>query len=578
MEFRGLAQKINTFRLIQLEASQTHSKRKGAKILNISTFLILIISGVATLSTVEIALRTNTLWAALITLGIQSVAVCFFFIEPKYDHITTRLLLFSYLLFYAVVMFTHAGSSPFPLYWVFSYVLFAFVGSGGLESFIWVGGQFVILLGGIAWHQLHYQPKLETTEIRLFIYGYLLVVGFSFLLDHASKLSTSRVSRQGHELEEANARYDVILNSVGDGLIATDEKGIIEFVNREALELLKLDRVDLLGQPFTAVVIAKNAEGEPIPHKDRTITQVLKTGDMLTLNQASKERQRYVCGDGGEFVVGMVVSPVKVIGQVRGAIMLFHDMSVEDQIDRAKSEFVSLASHQLRTPLNVVSWYLEKLLSKRKGTLNEKQEEYLHEVSTNNDRMIRLVSDLLNVSRVELGRVKLKNERVDIRPVAKVLIKEIGPLAEQKDINFSNNVHITNGIFAQSDESIVTVVIQNLLSNAIKYTPSHGTVTINLTDNLSESSFASKLEGQSGVLISVQDSGIGIPKDQQDKIFSKLFRAVNVQSLDVSGTGLGLYVTQSFVESLGGMIWFESAESKGTTFYVFLPYTRGEVA
>lgn len=573
MELRGLAQKINTFRLIQLEASQKDSKR--SKLLDVSTVSILIISGVATLSTVEIAVRTNTLWAALVTLGIQAVAVCFFFIEPKYDHITTRLLLSSYLFFYAIVMFTHAGESPFPLYWVFSYVLFAFVGGGGLESFIWVAGQFIILMGGIVWHQLHYLPKLEVTDIRLFIYGYILVVGFSFLLDHASKLSTSRVSRQGHELEEANARYDVILNSVGDGLIATDEKGIIEYVNREALELLKLDRVDLLGQPFTAVVIAKNADGEPIPHKDRTITTVLKTGVMMTLNQASKERQRYVCGDGSEFVVGMVVSPVKVIGQVRGAIMLFRDMSIEDQVDRAKSEFVSLASHQLRTPLNVVSWYLEKLLSKRKGTLNEKQEEYLLEVSTNNDRMIRLVSDLLNVSRVELGRVKLKNELVDIRPIAKVLIKEIEPLAEQKEINFSNNVQIHDGVFKQSDESIVTVIVQNLLSNAIKYTPAHGTVTINLTDSLSSSSFAEKLSGQSGVLVSVQDSGIGIPKDQQDKIFSKLFRAANVQSLDVSGTGLGLYVTQSFVEALGGMIWFESSEGRGTTFYVFLPYSRG---
>ena len=244
-------------------------------------------------------------------------------------------------------------------------------------------------------------------------------------------------------------------------------------------------------------------------------------------------------------------------------------------MDRAKSEFVSLASHQLRTPLNVVSWYLEKLLSKRKGALNEKQEEYLHEVSTNNDRMIRLVSDLLNVSRVELGRVKLKNEQVDIRPIAKVLIKEIEPLAEQKQINFSNNIQISDGIFKQSDESIVTVIVQNLLSNAIKYTPAHGTVTTRLTDSLSSSSFAEKLEDKSGVLISVQDSGIGIPKDQQDKIFSKLFRAANVQSLDVSGTGLGLYVTQSFVEALDGMIWFESSEGRGTTFYVFLPYTRG---
>jgi len=578
MEFRGLAKKINTFRLIQLEASKSSPNKKVSKYLNVSTLSILAISAVATLSTVEIAIHTNTLWAAIITLGIQAIAVSFFFIEPKYDHLTTRLLLVSYLLFYAVVMFTHSGSSPFPLYWVFSYVLFAFVGAGGLEAFIWIGAQFTILMGGILWHQTHHHPQLDAIEIRVFVYGYVLVAGFSFLLDYASKLSTQRVSRQGHELEEANARYDVILNSVGDGLLATDERGIVEFANKEALRLLKLERSDIIGQPVTAVVIAKDASGATIPHKDRLITKVLRTGEVQMLNQTTKVRQTFVCGDNSEFLVGMVASPVQVMGQIRGAIMLFHDMSVEDQIDKAKSEFVSLASHQLRTPLNVVSWYIEKLLSKRKGPLNEKQEEYLSEVSTNNERMIRLVSDLLNVSRVELGRVKTKNQDVDILVVAESLIKEINPLAEQKNIQFTHSINLQNSKLENSDESIVTVIIQNLLSNAIKYTPETGTVDFKLSvtapASIPRTSLSSIEENPSGVYITVVDSGVGIPLDQQSKIFTKLYRASNVQSMDVSGTGLGLYVTQSFVETLGGQIWFTSEENKGTTFYAYLPYHR----
>ena len=542
---------------------------------------ILVISGMATLSTIEISIKTNTLWVALITLGIQAIAVCFFFIEPKLDHITTRLLLLSYLVFYGAVMFTHDGSTPFPLYWVFSYVLFAFVSGGGLESFIWIGAQFSILISGIIWHQLNHYPKLETSEIRIFIYGYLLVVGFSYLLDYASKLSLRRLGGQSHELEETNARYDVILNSIGEGLIATDTKGIVEFINKEALELLGVSRSDIIGQPLTAVVLAKDESGKLIPHRERLLTGVLASGEQKSITQASKKKQKLVRSDGTDFLVGMVVSPVKVVGQIRGAIMLFHDISIEDQIDRTKSEFVSLASHQLRTPLNVVSWYVEKLLSERKGPLNDKQKDYLSEVSTNNERMIRLVSDLLNVSRVELGKVKIKYEKVDALDLISTLTKEIGPIIEQKGLHLNTNLaDVSNGIFERSDESLVTVIIQNLLSNAIKYTPGNGNVNLTLQESVGTITIPNQLNdreipSQKGLFLYVSDNGIGIPKEQHAQIFSKLFRADNVQTLDVSGTGLGLYVTQSFVEALGGSIWFESEEGKGTTFYVFLPYAGG---
>jgi two-component system sensor histidine kinase VicK len=541
--------------------------------------LLIGIGIVATVSTFEIALRTNTIWAALVTLGIQTIAIAFFFIEPRYDHITTRLLLFSYLVFYVLVLFTQTDGSAFPLYWVFTYILFAFVGSGGAESFIWIGAQFFILLGGIARHEVFYEPKLGSTSLRLFIYAYVLVTGFAFILDYAAKLTNRRVVTQNKELEETNARYDVILNSVGDGLIATDERGIVTFMNQKACQLLTMDRREIIGQPLTAVLLTRTETGELIPHRERHITKVL-TGKLenAVLNQTSKERQYLVRSDGSSFLAGMVISPVRVIGQVRGAIMLFHDMSVEDQIDRAKSEFVSLASHQLRTPLNVVSWYVEKLLSKRKGDLNHHQEDYLKEISTNNERMIRLVSDLLNVSRVELGRIKIKFEQVDIKALIPALLKEVSPIIEQKEFNFNVDVDIQKGVFEKSDESIVTVIIQNLLSNAIKYTTEKGTITFRASERqpggeLIPAVVRERLDANpNGVYISVQDTGIGIPEEQQNKIFSKLFRADNVQSLDVSGTGLGLYVTQSFAEALGGTIWFQSKPGLGSTFMVYLPY------
>lgn len=581
VEIRDLAKKINTFRLVQVEITRMHNKSVFDRVFNIPNMLVILIGGIAGVSTIEIALNTGTLWAAFITLGIQAIAMAFFFLEPKFDSITTRLLLFSYLIFYILIMFTQDNGGAFPLYWVFSYVLFIFVCSSGIESFLWIGAQFAILLGGIIRHELYYEPKIGMNSIRMFIYTYAVVAGFSFLLDYASKLATDRAHAQNKELEDTNARYDVILNSVGDGLIATDTKGTVEFVNKEACNLLKINRHDLIGQPLTAVVLAKNESGDLIPHRERLLTGVLASGEAITINQASKTKQKLVRGDGSDFLVGMVISPVKVVGQMRGAIMLFHDMSLEDQIDRTKSEFVSLASHQLRTPLNVVSWYVEKLLSERKGPLNERQKNYLNEVGTNNERMIRLVSDLLNVSRVELGRVKIKYEKINILSLVAPLIKEIEPITIQKNLKLETHIDVANGVFERSDESLVTIIVQNLLSNAIKYTPDGGTINLTLQEKIGTIKIPEQLTDReilahNGVFLSVMDSGIGIPKEQHSQIFSKLFRADNVQALDVSGTGLGLYVTQSFVEALGGSIWFDSEQGVGTTFYVFLPYEGGK--
>lgn len=574
MEISNFTKKINTFRLIQLEIFRRHSKNAIDRILNIPNITLIFIASIATISTFEIAQRTGTVWASLLALGIQTIAVAFFFIEPKLDFITTRLLLFSYLLFYLVVVFTHTGTL-FPLDWVFTYVLFAYVGAGGKESFIWIGAHFSIILIGIVRQQMFMENKIPVQDIRLFIYAYVLIAAFAFVLDYATKLTSIRVGTQTKQLEESNARYDVILNSIGDGLIATDSRGIVEFVNKEAINLLRIERKELIGQPLTAVVLAKDQNGKLIPHKDRLITKVLSTGELLSINQTSKDRYFFIKGDGSQFPASTIVSPVKVVDQLRGAIMLFHDMSVEEQIDRAKSEFVSLASHQLRTPLNVVSWYVEKLLSQRKGVLNEHQQGYLQEVATNNERMIRLVSDLLNVSRVELGRIKIKREPVNLTKLLPALIKEVEPLIDQKKLNFTKPNESFKGLFSGSDESIVMVIIQNLLSNAIKYTPDGGNITLKVTEKLvgiPQRLAETLTEVTEGVIISVSDSGIGIPLEQQDKIFSKLFRADNVQSLDVSGTGLGLYVTQSFVEALGGRIWFESKPGVGTTFSAYLPY------
>ncbi len=573
----------SAFRLLQEEISfRSKSDSLRDRYFNAPNLILGALLLIGTYSLFDLSARAHAWWMALVVIFLQTVAVLIFALTKKYDWLTARLVMGTYILFYSYLLFFGHVELQYPMYWSISFGLFCFVTLGAAEGIVWTLAYMVLSSGAIYIDYDKGNPLLSASTLALYTINFFSIILMALSLEYSSRLSTERAKRQSLELEEANVRYDVILNSVGDGLVATDEKGIVDFVNSRALELLKTTRDDLLGQPFTAVIFEKDKNGELIPHKDRLLTKVLESGEQASHSYISNDGTYLVRSDDSSFPAGISINPVKVIGQTRGAIMLFHDTTLEEQIDKAKSEFVSLASHQLRTPLNVVSWYVEKLLSRKKGDLNESQVDYLQEIATNNRRMIGLVGDILNVSRVELGRIKIKHEVVDLNPLIESLVKEVRPLIEQKQLHFNlQNSLPTDQKLMSSDISMVTVIIQNLLSNAVKYTPAEGSITMGIQTVKAGQELYSKAKltaANDGVAISVSDSGVGIPAAQQDKIFSKLFRADNVQTMDVSGTGLGLYVTQNFALALGGSVWFESAEGKGTTFYAYLPNVKDKNA
>ncbi len=243
--------------------------------------------------------------------------------------------------------------------------------------------------------------------------------------------------------------------------------------------------------------------------------------------------------------------PLKMIG-------VNFDITKEKEIDQAKTEFVSLASHQLRTPLSTIGWYSEMLLAEDVGKLNAEQKSYLEEVYKGNQRMVGLVNALLNVSRIDLGTFAVEPKPTDLREVATIHIKELTPQIEAKKIIFKQDF-VADLPIINVDPKLMGIIFQNLLSNAVKYTPEGGTVTCSLTVKNKD------------ILIAVGDTGYGIPTAQQDKIFTKLFRADNVRRKETEGTGLGLYIVKAIVDQSAGKTWFESVEDKGTTFYVSLP-------
>lgn len=228
-------------------------------------------------------------------------------------------------------------------------------------------------------------------------------------------------------------------------------------------------------------------------------------------------------------------------------------------LDQMKSEFVSVVTHQLRTPLSGIRWTLAMLLNGDMGALNESQRAFIQKAYDSNTRMIDLLNGMLLSDRVESGRFAPTGGSSPLPEIVETLLSEIRPVALQKgiEISFLHPAASYERVAIAADH--LRAVLQNLLENAIKYSNRGGVVTVEVRPNDRSTTFV------------VSDTGIGIPPESQQNVFARFFRAPNAIKLETDGSGLGLFIAHSIVEQNGGTIRFESAEGKGTTFYVELP-------
>lgn len=243
---------------------------------------------------------------------------------------------------------------------------------------------------------------------------------------------------------------------------------------------------------------------------------------------------------------------------------------VEDmhkQMDRTKGEFLALASHQLRTPISGIRWYSEMLLSGDAGRLSTNQREYVGKIEESNNRQTAIVDAMLMVASLDLGQLEMRAEMIDLPKMARMVInEEKGKLPDDKYLDVAE-LYADKLPKLHLDKRIADMILRNVISNALKYTPSGGTVSVAISIHEAGQMPAS-------VLIAVTDSGYGIPTSQQGDIFAKMFRADNAKAKETDGTGLGLYLVKAALDRIGGKIWFESEEGKGSTFWVSLPTTR----
>ncbi|MBI4811961.1 PAS domain S-box protein [Candidatus Falkowbacteria bacterium] len=343
----------------------------------------------------------------------------------------------------------------------------------------------------------------------------------------------------------------VLLESLGDGLIAIDRSFNITFFNKAASTIFGWSQKEAVGRPFREIVklLRENDRKENITFVEETMlygeTRPVENNTLL------------VAKDGREIQVANTATPIfDSDNKVIGAVIIFRDTSKEHELEKMRQEFSSLATHQLRTPITVIRGSISMLLDGSEGPLTNEQKESLEDAQKANEELYSLVNAMLNVSRIESGTIAVAPEPFYLPDIADEIAGELSTQIKEKGLRFEKD-YDKNLPSISVDRNLMSVIFRNLFSNAIKYTPDGG-------------KFLIKIEKQEqNILIIISDTGVGIPKEQQGKMFNKFFRADNVSKTE--GTGLGLYIVKSIVEQSGGKIRFESEENKGTTFSISIP-------
>jgi PAS domain S-box-containing protein len=352
-------------------------------------------------------------------------------------------------------------------------------------------------------------------------------------------------------LQEFRAGTEAMLNSLGEGLIVTDGHGEITTVNSYALSALGFEEHELLGKWLPKTVISVDQYARVLDQMDRPIIRALSTGQTVSGYSHYLTKNNYV------MPVHITVSPIIVDDVPTGAVEVFRDLTKEQQLDFAKDEFVSLASHQLRTPATGVKSILAMLAAGDFGDLTPTQQIYINKAISRNDQQLQIIEDLLTVALVDAGKMELDPEYIDLAALVREAAQEQQPTFAAKNQRLIVQSPLRARLIADSGK--LRMVIDNLLTNASKYSGRDAAIEATLTMDADRAQLA------------VHDEGVGISSRDLPNLFGKFTRLPNELSQSAGGSGLGLFLSKSIIDLHHGSLTVNSKQGVGSTFTISLP-------
>ena len=500
-----------------------------------------------------IGLSVSDLAAGVAGIGSLIVLILCFWLPRKHE---TEIGIFVYLLTVTVATTTIITSggvvSPFLVMWIIVAIFAGFFGA----IISGIMGLLVIL-------QIIATSVQQGINIQ-FIIGYLffgfLPLIFSLVLWVRRQKTDDNTSSLKNKLSAVESKSDVVINAIDDGVLAISKDGNIELINPSAQQIIGWDQGDALGLNWKSVLKLVTSDGKDVEDLENPIVQSLSKNqpthnDKLFLLTSSEKR----------ILVSIVSSPVGTDGE--GIIVVFRDITKEKAEEREQAEFISTASHEMRTPVASIEGYLGLALNPATAHIDEKARDFITKAHESAQHLGRLFQDLLDISKVEDGRMKNNPKIINVNEFLKDIFDGLATKADEKQLNYIFMPDIIDEgkekslqpiFYANIDPDHFREVVSNLIENAIKYTPS-GEVVVNITGDDKQ------------ISISVKDSGIGIPAEDIPHLFQKFYRVDNSDTREIGGTGLGLYLSRRLAETMSGNLRVESKYKEGSTFYLEIP-------
>jgi len=360
------------------------------------------------------------------------------------------------------------------------------------------------------------------------------------------------------ELAQKKSEGEAILASIGNPIVAADKEGKIIFAGEAFAELFGYSLEELLGRPITEVLPISNGVGGKLDAAENPIGRTLAAKEKIKDVYWTQNKK------GHRFPIALTATPIILGEKSIGVITVLRDITKEKELDRIKTEFISTVSYHLRTPLAVINRYLEALKSSRRRDFVFLKVKYIDEIERIVLRMNTFINNLLRVARIELGTQRAEKKPIRLKKAAEGVISAFAPKLNAKSIKLKFNPSSPHTVI-RGDPVLFSIILENIVENAVKYTPPRGKITIEIKEQNEEA------------LIIVSDTGCGIQKNDQDKIFTKFFRGNNGRQKEMDGTGLGLYIAKSLTEISGGRLYFRSEEGNGTSFFICMPLFKRKI-